>query len=79
MDTKKSNHQIKSDGFGWAVDIYPFKRDKNGNGYLDFDDDKTLRQIIAHVKLKAKELGIKIVCGVDWKNPYDAPHIEKAG
>lgn len=68
---RRSNHQTKSDGFGYAVDIYPYY-----NGSLQTKDQKTLKLIIDHVKKTAKELGIACSFGIDWKNPYDPPHIE---
>ena len=70
---RKSNHQVKSDGFGYAVDLYAYY-----NGSMHTDDDKSLQIIIPHIKAKAKELGIKISCGIDWKNPYDPGHVELA-
>lgn len=71
---KKSNHQPKKDGFGYAVDIYPFY-----NGSVQVNDKEVipkLKMITDHIKKKAKDLGIVIVCGIDWIDPYDPPHIE---
>lgn len=71
---KKSNHQVKSDGFGHAVDIYPFY-----NGSVQVRDKQVvpkLKLITSHIKRVAQELNIGITCGIDWKNPYDPPHIE---
>ena len=73
---KKSNHQIAEDGFGKAVDIYPVKINKEGEYYIDFNDVDSLRLIADHVKLKAKELKIKIKWGGDFKRPFDPPHFE---
>lgn len=79
-DGKKnlSNHQDaadgKKDGKGSAVDIYPFVdgqvrvNEKYVIGYL--------KQITDHIKKVAKALGIEIECGIDWKNPYDPPHVQ---
>ncbi len=74
----KSNHQVKNDGFGWAVDLYPYV-----NGKIDFDDKgDNLRVIAAHIKATAKCLGIKIKWGGNFPAtktlPYgwDKPHFE---
>lgn len=71
---KKSNHQVKSDGYGHAVDIYPFY-----NGSVQINDKSViprLKVITDRIKSVAKKLEIKISCGIDWKDPYDPPHIE---
>jgi peptidoglycan L-alanyl-D-glutamate endopeptidase CwlK len=75
---QKSNHQPKSDGFGYAVDLYPYI-----NGAIDFNDNgKNLPVIAAHIKATAKCLGINIGWGGDWKatktkpKGWDKPHFE---
>lgn len=70
---KKSNHQIKSDGYGHAVDIYPFFLGKVQVNHKD--TVKCLNLISNHIKKKADELGIKITWGGDWKMK-DYPHFE---
>lgn len=65
---KKSEHQIKSDGFGYAVDLYPLP--------MQFKDMKPYIIISQHIKAKAEKLGIKIVYGGDWKTFKDYPHYE---
>ena len=70
----KSNHQAKADGFGHAVDIYPFFL---GAVHVQHKDTiKNLKLIAVHIKAVAKCEGIKITCGIDWKNPYDPPHFQ---
>lgn len=69
---KKSNHQAKSDGYFYAVDLYPYI-----NGKIDFNDTKSLEIIAAHIKSIAKSLNIKIGWGGDWKGSWDKPHFEK--
>jgi len=65
---KKSNHQIKADGFGHAIDLYPLPIDyKNKQPYILLSN---------HIKAKAKELGINISWGGDWKSFIDMPHYE---
>lgn len=68
---RKSEHQIKADGFGHAVDICPFI-----GGRLDWDNDKAFHDLARHIKAVAAKLNIKITWGGDWKSPYDAPHYE---
>lgn len=68
---KKSNHQPKSDGYGHAVDLYPYI-----DGKIDFNDTKSLEIIAAHIKATAKCLGVKIGWGGDWKGAWDKPHFE---
>ena len=79
---KKSNHQAKADGYGHAVDIAVCGYyDKNGN-YVkcttdaEMFDNKKLVEISRHVKAVAKEMGLDIVWGGDWKTLYDTPHYE---
>ena len=75
----KSNHQIKSDGFGHAVDIFPCGVIKNGvyrkfaseEGY----DDKKLKLIADHILAVAKSKKINIEWGGNWKM-HDTPHFE---
>ena len=71
---KKSNHQAKADGYGHAVDIYPFF---NGQVQVQHKDViKRLKEISDHVKKIAKKQGISITWGGDWKKPYDPPHFQ---
>ena len=70
----KSNHQAKNDGYGHAVDIYPFVSGKVR--VLEPYVIDNLRKITAHIKAVAASQGVKITCGIDWKNPFDPPHVE---
>ena len=79
---RKSNHQAKADGYGHAVDIAVCGHyDQNGD-YVkcttdaEMFDNKKLVEISRHVKAVAKEMGIEIVWGGDWKTLYDTPHYE---
>lgn len=79
---RKSNHQAKADGYGHAVDIAVCGHyDGNGN-YVkcttdaEMFDNKKLVEISRHVKAVAKEMGLDIVWGGDWKTLYDTPHYE---
>lgn len=70
----KSNHQVKADDYGHAVDLYPFIDGKLRitEGYVA----GKLRVIADHIKATAKKLNIKVVWGGDWKSPYDPPHFQ---
>jgi len=70
----KSNHQVKSDGYGHAVDLYPFFL-----GKVQVHHKDTIKRLedISKVFLEVgKELGIPVVWGGHWKNPYDPPHFQ---
>ena len=70
----KSNHQVKADGFGHAVDVYPYF---GGKVQVEGAEvDKRLHILAAHIKATAKCMGITITWGGDWKSPYDPPHFE---
>lgn len=72
--TKKSNHQVKADGWGHAVDIYPYL-----NGSVRTEKiDKEQKILANHIQKVADKEGIKIRKGIDWKSPYDPPHYELA-
>lgn len=71
---KKSNHQVKLDGYGHAVDLYPFY-----NGSVQVTDKEVipkLKLIAVHIKSIAKCLGISITWGGDFKSLHDPPHFE---
>jgi peptidoglycan LD-endopeptidase CwlK len=67
----KSNHQAKTDGYGYAVDLYPFY-----GGTVQLNDHTRLRAIADHIKKTAKQLNIKIEWGGDWAKFRDYPHFE---
>lgn len=66
----RSNHQVKSDGLGHAIDFCPYV-----NSQLDWNTPSNFRLIADHIKLTAKKLGVDISCGIDWKF-LDTPHVE---
>ena len=72
----KSNHQIKSDGYGHAVDIFPlengvYRKFTSEEGY----DDKKLKIISEHILEVAKSKNVNIEWGGNWKM-HDTPHFE---
>lgn len=75
----KSNHQIKSDGFGHAVDIFLCGILENGE-YRKFTseegyDDKKLKIIANHILTVAKTKNVNIEWGGNWEM-HDTPHFE---
>lgn len=64
----KSEHQPKADGFGYAVDLYPFV-----NGIVQVNDASNLKVIAKHIKEVATSRGYTIEWGGDWKMK-DYPH-----
>lgn len=70
---KKSNHQVKDDGFGYAVDIYPFFEGKVQVSGVEVSPNLII--IAAHIKKVSQKLGYKVVWGGDWKMK-DLPHFE---
>lgn len=71
---RKSNHQVKSDGYGYAVDLYPFFL---GEVQVRHKDTiARLKEIAEHILSVAKKLNIKIIWGGTFKKPYDPPHFE---
>ena len=73
----KSNHQVKSDGYGHAVDLYAYYK-----GKIQFNDEQSLLVIATHIKATAKCMGIKITWGGDWtyekQGIVDKPHFQIA-
>jgi len=67
----KSSHQVKDDGYGYAVDLYAYY-----DGSVQTNDVVKLKAIAAHIKHVSKKLGIKIEWGGDWKTIKDYPHFE---
>lgn len=72
---KKSNHQPKKDGYGHAVDLYPYI---GGRVHTEGVNCK-LKVIADHIKEVAKKLNINITWGGDFKSLYDPPHFELKG
>lgn len=71
---KKSNHQIKSDGFGYAVDLYPFIDGVLRMEYMKYK--KETDAIAEHILNTAKKLKINVEWGGHWKSLFDPPHFE---
>ena len=81
--TLNSQHLLKDDGFGYAVDLAPLKK----GGGLDWDKCSEVKDAM----FKAAEiLGIRLRWGGDWnqngssadehqRGSYDGPHFEYLG
>jgi len=70
--TMKSYHLIQPDGYAHAVDLYPWV-DGSVRVNAPF---ATFRKIADGMKRAARELGIRITWGGDWKTFVDAPHYQ---
>jgi len=68
---KKSNHQPKSDGYGHAVDLYPYF-----NGSVQVNAVNELKTIARHVVSVGMRLGIPVEWGGSWTSFKDYPHFE---
>lgn len=69
--TLDSKHIVQDDGYGHAVDVTAFVK-----GKISWDE-KLYYPITDAIKKAAAELGVKIVCGIDWKKK-DYGHVEVA-
>ncbi len=76
--TLTSNHFVKADGFGHAVDLCPWP--------VDWTDLKKFDAISRAMFAAAEELGVRIRWGADWdrdgkpreRGETDSPHFELA-
>lgn len=66
----RSNHQVKDDGYGYAVDLYPYI-----DGSVRVDDTESLGIIANHIRAVGSMLNIRFQWGGDWKM-RDFPHFE---
>ena len=71
--TRKSNHQIKVDGYGYAIDFVIL----NGKA-LDWDTESKYKAVAKHILETGHKLGIALEWGGDWKFE-DTPHIQLSG
>lgn len=62
----------------YAMDVYPYPVPKKQvNGIIEIDSNSMEWERMTNLfKVYARELGIQIVCGIDFKSLRDAPHIE---
>ncbi|WP_128330268.1 M15 family metallopeptidase [Apibacter sp. HY039] len=70
----KSNHQLKEDSFGYAVDLYPYFE-----GAVQVQGEEVAKRLTAiaqHIIQTGKKLNIMIEWGGNWKSFKDTPHFE---
>ena len=70
---KKSNHQMKVDGYGYAIDFVIL----NGK-VLDWDTESKYQAVAKHILEVGHKLGVNLEWGGNWKFK-DYPHIQIAG
>lgn len=70
--TLRSYHLEQPDGFGHAVDLYPYY---GGSVQINADEEKWI-MISKAMKECADELGVGITWGGDWKTIVDKPHYQ---
>lgn len=71
---KISNHQLKKNGFGYAVDIYPFIDNIARNDYQNYKEE--FNEIAKNILKTAVLMKKSIVWGGFWIDPFDPPHFE---
>ncbi len=81
--TMNSNHLQKADGYGHAVDLYPYVKgqivnDWNVSWLTKEESKKAWDDVSGSMKRAAAELGVAIQWGGDWKSIKDGPHYELA-
>ncbi len=81
-----SNHRKKADGFGWAVDMYPYPVSLV-LGRPDNEWMPIFKEMNEDMQRAAKEVGVTIRYGADWdsdgvlheRGETDNPHWELVG
>ena len=69
---KKSNHQMKVDGLGYAIDFAVLDKAK-----IDWDTESKYEAVARHILEVGHKLGINLEWGGSWKFK-DNPHIQIA-
>lgn len=71
---KKSNHQAKPDGYGYAIDFGIYDPTKEGK--IDWNTLSKYQKVARHIQLIGREFGLMLDWGGTWKSIKDNPHIE---
>lgn len=74
--TLKNKHLKQTDGFGYAVDIYPIE---GGKTIVDWGKPwpgEAWANVSQAMKVAAKKFGVHLTWGRDWKNFLDGPHYQ---
>lgn len=74
--TMKSKHLIQPDGYGHAVDLYPYPIDMVKVNKGNAQEIAKFGLMAGVIKAVAKNKGIDIIWGGEWKSLFDAPHFE---
>jgi peptidoglycan L-alanyl-D-glutamate endopeptidase CwlK len=74
--TMRSKHLVQADGFGHAVDLYPWVGGKAITEWGTPWPGAYWLEVSGAMKEAAKRLGVGIVWGGDWKSFRDGPHYE---
>lgn len=82
--TMRSKHLIQSDGYGHAVDLYPYPVDMKRVNRGDAREIYRFGIIAGLVMAAAKRRGVLVVNGADWDGDgqtldhtfFDAPHFQ---
>ena len=69
---KKSNHQMKTDGYGYAIDFVILD-----GKVLDWDTESKYQAVAKHILEVGHKLGVILEWGGNWKFK-DYPHIQIA-
>lgn len=69
--TMRSRHIRASNGFGHAVDLAPIV-----NGTIPWNNWKKFEQVAHYMKQAAREVGVSIEWGGDWRSFKDGPHFQ---
>lgn len=62
----KSNHQCRSDGTGWAVDLTPII-----NGKYDVNNEEAQKVLATYMSIASRKLNIRITWGGNWYETMD--------
>lgn len=73
--TMKSYHLLQDDGYGHAIDVYPYW---GGRVHVESTREnlEKFEEIAAAFKTAAAELNVIITWGGDWKTFRDCPHFQ---
>lgn len=69
---RKSNHQVKADGLGHAVDFAVLNQD----GSIDWNTISKYDAVGKHICAVARKLNIELSWGGNWTKFKDYPHVE---
>lgn len=83
--TMKSYHLKQSDGYGHAIDVYPFYdgrlqgAEKPRSAEERQRNEQSWKEIARAMKEAAVILGIRVTWGGDWESFVDMPHFQYEG